>query len=186
MNRTRIQQLAGILTESTLREIGKTPTQPYSWEQVIFDEDNRVYNFNTSQDPSRPELGANYEVDLQEMEPERRDIPDEENGPSLAVQFGVIDRYGYKSTKTITNRGEIYRVLSTVAEIVQHDLQKHKYIKTLEFVPAQRPDRDTYQSNARSRVYIDYIIKRLGNSIDPESAIRTDNSDTTYVELPKR
>lgn len=173
------------ILESVLQELGESPTKPYKWEQVIFGEDHRVYNFNTSQDLTNPELGTNYEVDLHEMEPEEWDLPDEENGPSLAVQFGVTDQEGYKSTKTITNKGEIYRVLSTVADIVKTDLESHKYIKTIEFVPSQRLGKDTDNSNARSRIYLQYIIKRLGNSINPETAIRTHQGGTVYVELPK-
>jgi hypothetical protein len=175
------------ILQEVLQEIGETPTKPYDWEQVIFDEDHRVYNFNTSPDPiNRPELGTYYEVDLNQMEPERWDLPDEENGPSLAIQFGVIDQQGHKSTKTLTNKGEIYRVLSTVADIVKTDLESHKYIKTLEFVPSQRLGKDTEKSNARSRIYIDYIIKRLGeDTIDPESDIRITSAGTVYIELPK-
>jgi len=169
-----------------LREIGDSPTQPYEWEQVIFDEDHRAYNFSTSPDLNRPELGTNYEVNLNQMEPVRWDLPDEENGPSLAVEFGVIDQQGHKSTKTLTNKGEIYRVLSTVADIVKYDLKQHDYIKTLEFVPSQRQDKDTDKSNARLRIYTQYIIKQLGNSIDPKTAITNGSSGTTYVDLPKK
>ena len=177
-------KLTKILQE-VMTEIGESPTKPYEWEQVIFDEDHRVYNFNTSQDPTKPELGTNYEVTLNEMEPEEWDLPDEENGPSLAVQFGVTDEEGNLSTKTMTNKGEIYRVLSTIADIVKSDLESHKYIKTIEFVPSQRLGKDTDNSNARSRVYLQYIIKNLGKAIDPETAVRTKQGGTVYVELPR-
>jgi hypothetical protein len=169
-----------------LTEIGDSPTQPYEWEQVIFDEDHRAYNFSTSPDPNKPELGTYYEVNLNQMEPVRWDLPDEENGPSLAVEFGVIDQQGHKSIQTLTNKGEMYRVLSTVADIVKSDLEEHDYIKTLEFVPSQRLGKDTDKSNARLRIYTQYIIKQLGNSIDPKTAITNGSSGTTYVDLPKK
>lgn len=178
-------KLIKILKE-VMSEIGDAPTKPYEWEQVIFDEDHRAYNFNTSQDPTRPELGTNYEVNLNQMEPARWDLPDEENGPSLAIEFGVIDQQGHKSTKTLTNKGEIYRVLSTVADIVKYDLKQHDYIKTLEFVPSRRQSKDTDKSNARLRIYTQYIIKQLGNFIDSKNAIHTGSSGTTYIDLPKK
>lgn len=155
-----------------LKEIGDT--SPYYSEKVIDDEDHRVYNFETNSTPP-----TYYEVELSELEPHQFKVYKIGSGVTLAINFGVTDDQGIKSTKKLTNKGELYKVMATVADIVKKDIKEHPYINTLEFTPSKRQDKDTEESNARENLYKKYIEMNFKGA-----DISKDNSnDTITVKL---
>jgi len=155
-----------------LKEIGDT--SPYYSEKVIDDEDHRVYNFETNSTPP-----TYYEVELSELEPHQFKVYKIGSGVTLAINFGVTDDQGIKSTKKLTNKGELYKVMATVADIVKKDLKEHPYINALEFTPSKRQDKDTEESNARANLYKKYIEMNFKGA-----DISKDNSnDTILVKL---
>ena len=99
----------------------------------------------------------------------------EEYGIVLYINFGVVDEEEItmgSNQNVVTNRGEQYRVMNTLAAIVKEDLAINSYIKYVTFNPAKRnlPNpisgkvRDTDTNNSRSKLYIKYIQGRLPNA----------------------
>lgn len=142
----------------SLDEIGgkdeKMP--PYTFKTVYDGEDHRTYVFKT---PS----GLDYQVDLGEIE-------DEEYGMVLNIEFGVTDEEELTGPmqNLVTNKGELYRVMNTIAAIIREDLAINSYIKYITFNPAKRQDKDI-DSNARGNLYMKYIQGRIPNAEEVES-----------------
>lgn len=164
-------KLTKILQE-VMTEIGNS--SPYYSEKVIDDEDHRIYQFETDSKPP-----TYYEVELNELEPHQYKVYKIGSGVTLAINFGVTDDQGHKSTKSLTNKGELYKVMATVVDIVNKDIKEHPYINTLEFTSSKRLDKDTQESNAREKLYLKYIEMNY-----KEADISKDNSsDTITVKL---
>lgn len=160
-------KLTNIL-EQVISEVGEATAKPYYYEIAIDDEDNRVYNFET-------DSNTYYEVDLKEIEPENPLSADE--GIRLNINFGITDEEGTKDMKTLSNKGELYRVMATVVAAVKEDLANHKYIKTLEFEPSKRVGKDD-ASNARETLYKRYVQKAF-----PQSTTSTQQDGKVIVKL---
>jgi hypothetical protein len=168
-------QLAKI-KQHLLKEIGDASAQPYDWENVIDDESDRTYNFATDSTPP-----TYYEVTTYELEPD----PDDQTNPgiSLKINFATTDEEGDKDYKSLTGRGELYRVMATVTEIIKYDIQHKPWIKTIFFEPSRRPGKDTLSQNARANLYIKFI-QHAFPQIQP-SDIENDYGYVT-VRLPDR
>ena len=143
--------------DKSLDEIGgkdeKMP--PYTFKTAYDGEDHRTYVFKT---PS----GLDYQVDLGEIE-------DEEYGMVLNIEFGVTDEEELTGPiqNLVTNKGELYRVMNTIAAIIREDLAINSYIKYITFNPAKR-DKDV-DSNAREKLYMKYILGRIPKAEEVES-----------------
>lgn len=154
-----------------LKEIGDASSKPYYYENVVDDENNRVYNFETETFPP-----TWYEVSLKEIEPEDPFSGDE---IKLDVTFGVTNEKGELNFDQVTNKGELYRVMATIVQIVKEDLKNHRYIKTLSFTPSKRKDKDE-KSNIRLDLY-----KRFIETSFPSASITKDESGNVIVNLNK-
>ena len=128
--------------------------KPYRFTTVEDEEEFRTYTFKT-------DSGLNYKVELMEEE-------DGEYGMVLYINFGTYnedeedDDFGEPNQNVVTNKGEQYRVMNTLAAIVKEDLAINQYIKYITFNPAKR-DKDV-NSNARQKMYMKYIQGRLPNA----------------------
>jgi len=169
-------QLAKI-KQHLLQEIGDASAQPYDWDVTKDTEDTREYEFETDSKPA-----TKYIVDLYELEPD----PDDETNPgvSLKINFSTADEEGDKDYRSLTNKGELYRVMSTIAEIIKFDIQFKPYIKTIFFEPSRRPDKDTLSQNARANLYIKFITTAFPQ-INPKRDIENDYGYIS-VRLPDR
>jgi hypothetical protein len=169
-------QLAKI-KQFLLQEIGDASAQPYDWDVTKDTEETREYEFETESTPP-----TKYIVDLYELEPD----PDDETNPgvSLKINFSTADEEGDKDYRSLTNKGELYRVMSTIAEIIKYDIQHRPQIKTIFFEPSRRPDKDTLSQNARANLYIKFITHAFPQ-IDPRRDIENDYGYIS-VRLPDR
>ncbi len=125
--------------------------KPYRFTTVEDGEDLRIYSFKT-------DSGLNYTVELEEE-------VNDEYGMVLYINFGVVDEDDItagSNQNVVTNKGEQYRVMNTVAAIVKEDLAINSYIKYITFNPAKR-NKDV-SSNARHKMYMKYIQGRLPNA----------------------
>lgn len=142
---------------SEINEIGGKDEKmsPYTFKTVYNGEDHRTYTFQT---PS----GLDYQVDLGEIE-------DDEYGMVLNIEFGVTDEEELTGPiqNLVTNKGELYRVMNTIAAIIREDLAINQYIKYITYNPAKR-DKDT-DSNARGKLYMKYIQGRIPNAKEVDS-----------------
>jgi hypothetical protein len=128
--------------------------KPYRFTTVEDGEDRRIYSFKT-------DSGLNYMVELDEE-------VDDEYGMVLYINFGTYnegeenDDFGVPNQNVVTNKGEQYRVMNTLAAIIKEDLAINSYIKYITFNPAKR-NKDV-NSNAREKMYMKYIQGRLPNA----------------------
>jgi hypothetical protein len=128
--------------------------KPYRFTTEEDGEDRRVYSFKT-------DSGLNYKVELMEE-------VDDEYGMVLYINFGTYnedeegDDFGGPNQNVVTNKGEQYRVMNTIAAIIKEDLAINQYIKYITFNPAKR-SKDV-NSNAREKMYMKYIQGRLPNA----------------------
>lgn len=96
----------------------------------------------------------------------------------LYINFGVVDEEDItmgSNQNVVTNKGEQYRVMNTIAAIIKEDLAINSYIKYITFNPAKRKlpnpisgkERDL-DSNSRAKLYMKYIQGRLSNAKEIE------------------
>ena len=128
---------------------------PYRFKNVEDEEEFRTYLFKT-------DSGLDYQVDLDEIE-------DDEYGMVLNINFGVVDEEELTGPiqNLVTNKGELYRVMNTIAAVIREDLAINQYIKYITYNPAKR-DKDT-ESNARGKLYMKYIQGRIPNAKEVQS-----------------
>jgi hypothetical protein len=96
-----------------------------------------VFYFNT---PS----GLRYEVRFGRRQ---------DNILHATIVFGVINDEFEGEEYVTTNRGEVYSVMSTIAEIVRWFMIEHPNINTYEFHAVDRDDEDSKHTNARMYLY---------------------------------
>ena len=128
-----------------LKEIGDSTVAPYKWE-FYGDDDNdiRYYGFYTEHYP--------YSV---------RIFQDENQ---IEIEFSVPDEKDPNIEKwnIETNKGNVYKIMSTVLDIVKADLQKHPEVDTLEFAAVKKQGQS--DNNSRSDLYLKYIKHQYPNA----------------------
>lgn len=149
MNTLELAQLKANL----LKEIGDASKKPYGPIDLITDDEaERQYGFST-------DSGTIYEVKVETFYRG-------EGKPVIArVQFGIIDEDGEVSYDAQTGENDIYRIMSTIVEIVKKDL-KSNHADIIEFSPSKRSgdkDKDP-MSNVRTNLYSRYIKGQFPNA----------------------
>ena len=147
---TERDQVWNILTgkTETLNEVGEASITPYKWEQEYTDNVTTVVSFET-------ESGLEYNVELE------RDVY--EGIPILEVEFvaGMVDpdTGGTMSSKTITNKGELFRVMSTIVDIIKHYVNKTE-AQGVTYSPSKKGD-ETISTNQRNTLYKAFLKKQV-------------------------
>jgi len=138
-----------------LKEVGDATSKPYKYDLYSVFNDMRVYGFDTDKDTM-------YTVELVQ--------PTDKNN-TLDVSFYPVDEEDPdKEDFTVnTNKGELYRVMSTVVDIVRKNLEKHPEIEELEFTPT---------SLTRRSLYISYIKHSF-----PQATVTNTEGNTLQVKI---
>lgn len=162
-----------IRLKDLLTEIGDASSQPYHFDFYSDYGNMRIYGFDTDNYP--------YTVELQ-----YDDLDDYENLTNvIGVRFYITDDEDpdIERDDIVTNKGELFRVMATVAAIVKQDLKDHPEIDTITFTPAKRESETT---NARLNLYTRYIKNAFPNAIITPGPFRSievklnDNSTTKF------
>ena len=137
--------------EEIVTEIGDSSIKPYKWEEV--DRETRFIYVRFTTDK-----GTEYEVDLESIEyPDPND--DDMNVDAMGIEFMAKTKGadGY-SSKITTNEGDIFKVMSTVADIIKKYLKKRifKDVEYLIYSPSKKPDQGS-SKNQRDMVYRKFI-----------------------------
>jgi hypothetical protein len=145
-------KLTKILNE-VITEIGDASKEPYGpIDTITDDEAERQYGFET-------ESGTIYEVKIET-------IDDGPWNPVIArVNFGIVGEEGDVDYYAQTGESDIYRVMSTIVQIVKKDL-KSNHADIIEFSPSKREgdkDKDP-MSNVRTQLYSRYIKAQFPNA----------------------
>ena len=101
----------------------------------------RVFYFNT---PS----GLRYEVRFGRFQ---------DNILHATIVFGVVNEEFEGEEYSTTNRGEVFGVMRTIAEIVRYFMSEHPKINTFEFSAIDEPDENGKNTNARMHLYERYL-----------------------------
>ena len=152
------------LFEELINEIGDASAKPYKWRRLDRRSDT-YYIFTT-------DSGLEYQV-MTELSGAY--LPGD--GNTLTVEYGVevITKQGNKSVdyELVTNRGELFRIMATVVDIVQEFMKKHPEIERIEFEGSKNKAGD----QRRNKLYMQYVKKHL----KPKSI--EDDGNSIIVEL---
>ena len=122
------------VTTITLKEIGDASAKPYKFEKVYDDEFERTYGFET-------DSGQMYNVVIEEIEPE--DPFTAGGGVRLDVRFyAVAEDPDKEEYDKVVNKGELFKVMATIVEIIKKEIEQKPYIKAISFKPSKRKSQD--------------------------------------------
>jgi hypothetical protein len=137
------------LFEELLNEVGDSSSKPYPSDFYGDYGSARIYGFET------PNYA--YTVELQYT-----DIDDYEGAKNvLAVRFYVPDDKDpdIERDDIVTNKGELFKVMASVVNVIKKDLSSHPEVDTLLFTPAKKEGETT--NIARLNLYSKYIKNEL-------------------------
>ncbi|MFC2080903.1 hypothetical protein ACFLR8_01675 [Bacteroidota bacterium] len=138
--------MAGINSTNFLREDFKHSSEPY---EIIAPEiiSGDTYYFET-------ESGLKYQVRFGK----KRD-----NYLGNIINFSVLSDE-FEDEYSETNRGEIYRIIATVIEIIRLYHKNHEHSDTYEFSGEFKDDHETQAASIRSRLYYRYAMRILNKN----------------------
>lgn len=156
-----MQKLAGLITESEyqakINEVGEGTSKPYSYDT----DDDYYYNFTTDED-------TEYEVEITPRYITHNTLPQipEEKALSMSlVSFTANSDYGQSN---IINKGEMFRVMSTIIQIVKDNISNNPEIGGIYFAPTTKKisqnENTDLSGNQRYKLYQAYIQKAIPNS----------------------
>lgn len=88
----------------------------------------------------------------------------EDNILHTSIVFGVTNEEYDGEEYSITNKGEMYRVMRTIVEIVKFYLQEHPNITQFEYTGEQSQKEKERSKNARLALYSRYIDQVFDNN----------------------
>lgn len=141
----------------SINEIGEANIQPYpyKYDNTSFNEVH--YYFSTEM----------YDYDVQINNTDTR-------AGTWDLQFGPIGG----TTDDVTNEGKLYRILSTIVEIINDFIQKHTP-NVISFKPSKDKNRENdrrrfkfYMSYIEKHMIRDYFVKEYGDYIIIERKIK--------------
>ena len=149
------------LYEELINEIGDASAKPYKWKWM--DPRYDTYSIFTT------DSGLEYQV-MTSLD----GYNEFNDGETLSVEYGVevVTKKGNKSIdyKLVTNRGEMFRVMATVVDIVQEFMKKNPEVEYIEFEGSKNKDGD----QRRNKLYMQYIKKHLKpKSIEDDGTLIT-------------
>jgi hypothetical protein len=145
----------------TLNEVGEGSSKPYEWRED-FDE----YVFTT-------DSNVGYIVSLSEMS--------EGGKMGIAVEFlaKTPEMDGY-SSKIEVGRGELFRVMATIIDIIKSHLSKNPEIEFILYSPSKKTGEGDI-GNQRDKLYKIFLQKQI-----PGIRIRDIGTSAVIAYLPKR
>jgi hypothetical protein len=140
----------------SIKEVGEGSAKTYDWELLQTNPGDYLYGFTT-------DSGIEYEVELVTL-----DYNDDETGEpinGLEIGFGAGEMGKEKSEIDVINRGEVFRVMATIVEIIQFAIKlvpDFKSTNALIYNPARKKGEDP-TGNQRDKLYQAYIKKVIPN-----------------------
>lgn len=138
------------LSDTLLKEDYKPSSEPYGIE-VPEIQSGDTYYFTTGS-------GLKYQVRFGK----KRD-----NYLGNIINFSVLSEE-FEDEYSETNRGEVYRIIATVIEIVRIYHANHIHSDSYEFTGEFKDDHETQEASIRSRLYFRYAQRFLNQFWKPE------------------
>ena len=157
-----LKQLAAIeINKENVNEVGDASAAAYKWKPVGRGTYSNEFTFTT-------DSGLDYYVKFWDVGDDTIEVA------FLAEEPDQYDRAEYS---TVTNRGELFKVMSTVAVIVLYYLQSNPEYKYLTYEPSKTTGED---DNRRDKLYRAYMKKMIPGSEE----VPSDEKDYIKFKLP--
>jgi hypothetical protein len=171
-------KLSSYVTPSAfLNEIGEANLKPYKWEEVDV-EGYFVYTRFTTDNETQ------YDVDIKSTvyyPPGQMD-----SVPALEIEFSAKPKGAEgSSAKIIVNKGEMYRVMATIVNIIKKYIKKSR-AEAIIYSPSKKSDEETFGTQ-RDNLYRAFISKAFPGTTFKQSgdnitAILPNNAALTLDE----
>ncbi len=150
------------LFEELINEIGDAGAKPYKWKWM----DPKYTTYSKFKTDSGLKYQVNTEID------DRSRI---NHGLVLTIEYGIENggQYSTVDYEVVTNRGELFRIMATVVDIVKAFMKKYPEVEYIEFEGSKNETED----QRRNKLYMAYIKKHL----KPKDI--EDDGNTITVEL---
>ena len=137
-----------VFPSSLLPEVGEANLKPYKWEETDVEGYFVYTRFITDSE-------TQYDVDLES----RMYVDDDFNNlRALGVEFAAKPKGAEgSSTKIVVNKGELYRVMATIVDIVKKYVKKSK-AQVILYSPAKKSSEEDFGSQ-RDNLYKTFISK---------------------------
>jgi hypothetical protein len=133
-----------------INEVGEANLEPYKWEEEYKDSTTVSVEFTT---PSE----TKYEVYLESTVHVDKDANELE---AIIVEFSARPKGEEgSSSKIVVNKGELYRVMSTIVDIIKHYVRKSR-AKAILYQPSKKQGEDNFGSQ-RGNLYKAFIRKAM-------------------------
>jgi len=137
-----------IVKEEKVTEVGEANLKPYKWEEI----DRESYFVYTR---FETESETQYDVDLKSTNYVDDDL---NNLRALGIEFSAkLKGDEGSSAKIVVNKGEMYRVMSTIADIIKTYIKKSKSQAIL-YSPSKKSDEEDFGTQ-RDNLYRAFISK---------------------------
>jgi len=150
------RELAQGLEERSIHEVGEGSAKTYDWELLQTNPGDYTYGFTT-------DSGVEYEVNLVVLNYEDDETGEFING--LEIGFSAGEKGEDKSDIEVINKGEVFRVMATIVEIIQFAIKlvpDFKPTNAIIYNPARKKGEGA-TGNQRDKLYQAYIKKAIPN-----------------------
>jgi len=139
-------------TPKPLNEVGEANLEPYKWEET----DREGYSIYTKFETDSSTI---YSIDLE--------VTKYKNIPIFNIEFSAKPKGAEgSSSKIVVNKGEMYKVMSTITDIVKKYLKKFPKIKGISYYPSKKGNEDF--GTQRDNLYKAFISKAIpGAKFEP-------------------
>jgi hypothetical protein len=160
-------KLSSYVTPSAfLNEIGEANLKPYKWEEVDV-EGYFVYTRFTTDNETQ------YDVDIKSTvyyPPGQMD-----SVPALEIEFSAKPKGAEgSSAKIVVNKGEMYRVMATIVNIIKKYIKKSR-AEAIIYSPSKKSDEETFGTQ-RDNLYRAFISKAF-----PETTFKQSGDNITAI-----
>ncbi len=159
-----LKQLAAIeINKENVNEVGDASADAYKWKPAGHGTYSNEFTFTT-------DSGLIYSVNFW-------DVGDDTIEVSFVAEEPGATYFDRAEYSTVTNRGELFKVMATVAVIVLYYLQSNPEYKYLTYEPSKTTGKD---DNRRDKLYRAYMKKMIPGSQE----VPADEKDYIKFELP--
>jgi hypothetical protein len=131
-------------------EVGEANLKPYKWKEVDVDGWVTYVEFTT-------ESETEYNVDIATVPYFDNDL---NNYKALEIEFLAKPKNAQgSSAKIVVNKGELYKVMATITDIIKYYVKKFK-AKAISYSPSKKSDEEDFGSQ-RDNLYRAFISKAI-------------------------
>jgi hypothetical protein len=155
-----------IYKKGSVNEVGEANLKPYKWEEVDV-EGYFVYTRFTTDNETQ------YDVDIKSTvyyPPGQMD-----SVPALEIEFSAKPKGAEgSSAKIVVNKGEMYRVMATIVNIIKKYIKKSR-AEAIIYSPSKKSDEETFGTQ-RDNLYRAFISKAF-----PETTFKQSGDNITAI-----